>query len=279
MKFSLFIVAIALMGCSTHKGQRHIASEPGDFVVRTIQQEIGNDYHEPGQGFHDYVYGTSAVMKDLFAGQTAGESDASMTMPSPDVPEGLVGDLKLKRVFLYISSKGSKNYYQRLFNGSKAPGVSAYESFQMSLNGVDILKYQKSKPVSKSRSFMYVIITDKVSETKKMLRDHPVLGDLITSIYQMKSGLVVETGDLIAKEKFGATVANEAENFEKLGVKMFDQCTEATCLDLSGENVNLLPLGKDELKFHAKIKSKKIAETSKVDGFVEFELKVQLDGI
>lgn len=280
MKLSLFIVTLALMGCSTHHGQRKIASEPGDLITRKIQKEISSERFTSQEGLEAFASGTSMVLSDLFSGMTMGESDASVSITAPEISENLVADLKLKRAFFYVKPQKAKTRFHQLIIGKPVATINGMDGLKVSVNDVEILKYQKTKKTQRFEGSVFVVSTEKKSEARRYFRDHTVLGDSIKSISQIQSGLVIEViDDVIANERFKEVVSSEFEAMEKMGIKEIDMCSEMNCLDLSAEEVNLLTLGKGELKFHATVKNKKMPESSKFDGFVEFELKMQLDGV
>lgn len=280
MKLSLFLVTLALMGCSTHHGQRKIASEPGDLITRKIQKEISSERFTSDEGLEAFASGASMVLSDLFSGMVMGESDASISIAAPAIPEDMVADLKLKRAFFYVKMKKPKSTMQQMLLGKTISSMNAIDGLQISLNDVEILKYKKSKKTQQYKGSIFVVNTEKKSEARKFFRDHADIGDYIKSISQMKSGLVIEViDDVIANEKFKEVVTSQAEAMESMGIKEIEMCSELNCLDLSAEEVNLLTLGKEELKFHATVKNKKMPDRSQFDGFVEFELKMQLDGV
>lgn len=281
MKLSLFIVTLALMGCSTHHGHRKIASEPGDLITRKIQKEIGShDERLSGGGVEVYVDGTATLLEYMFAGGPLEKSEVGFSLDKPSIPEGMIADLKLKRAFIYVKPHKAKNRFHQVIIGKPNASINGLDSLKITVNDVEILKFQKSKTNKSVGGAIYVISTEKIPQARRFLRDHAVIGETIKSIYQMKSGLAVEViDDVVANEKFKEALTSEAESLDKVGIKEIDQCNEKNCLDLSGEEVNLLTLGKEDLKFKATVKSKKMPDEMNVDGFVEFELKMQLDGV
>lgn len=146
-----------------------------------------------------------------------------------------------------------------------------------------ILKYDQQHKEryikNDTNGVMYIVHTKKPAETKRYLTKHPKFRGFFKQIQMLNETLVVELKkDPVIEESLKVTISEEADLLEEFKIDLIEECTENTCLDLKVPDVDLLPLitKGNAIKVDAYINANKAPDSFQLEGFMEFEMKLQL---
>lgn len=129
------------------------------------------------------------------------------------------------------------------------------------------------------RGQIFIINTTTPAETRKFLRDHPQLEDVIVRTHILNKSVLVELKkDVVMEERFKTLLEEESVFLEKLGVEFIEACQPQTCFDFKVSHLNLLPvlLKGNAITIDAFIEAGKAPESFQLKGFIEAEVKMNL---
>lgn len=126
---------------------------------------------------------------------------------------------------------------------------------------------------------IFIINTTTPAETRKYLRDHYRLQDIIKRTHILNKSILVEIKkDLLSEEVFKSVLSDESSYLESLGVQFIEACNPKTCFDFNVSELNLLPilLKGNAITIDAFIEAGKVPESFQLKGFIEADVKMNL---
>lgn len=291
MKKSIFFLVLVLLasGCgkkseikSQVEARKLCDGEHCTFpVVIPLSDKSISSFTSPISEINPFFRGFVGSIMNLGASMGAGKTRLTLTQPIPEIPEGDLVSIKVKRIFFFIEPNAQNenfNFLRRLAvkvssanierdNPSWAPAVesdsmsnddlsffgSLFESkrerhaddWDKKTPGLLLIKYneknQKESFKANDIGIMQIIPTNKPNATRMYLVEN--YSEFFTRIHMLSKSIIVELkNDPVIQETFKTKLNADSLKLAELEIGDINPCRDNVCMDLKVPAENLLPI-------------------------------------
>lgn len=250
-------------------------------VVVPLSDKAIASFTSPVAGINPLFRGFVSSIMNLGASMGAGKTRLTLTQPIPEIPEGYLASIKIKRIFFFIETNGKKENFEFLRklavkvsstniekdNPSWEPAVETdsmdgkelsffsslfpskrdrhAQEWEDSTSGLMLIKYNEDQKAESLKGdevgTINIIQTEKPNATRKYLEDN--YGQYFSRIHTLSKSIIVEfKKDPVLEEMFKSRLAADAVKVEELGIGDINPCRDNVCMDLQVPNINLIPM-------------------------------------
>jgi hypothetical protein len=250
-------------------------------VVVPLSDKAISSFTSPVAGINPLFRGFVGSIMNLGASMGAGKTRLTLTQPIPEIPDGYLASIKIKRIFFFIEAKGKKENFEFLRklavkvsstnieqdNPSWEPAVESDTMDDNDLNffsslfpkkrdrhaqqwdektsGLLLIKYNENHKAESLKGdevgTINIIQTEKPNATRKYLETN--YSNYFARIHTLSNSIVVEfKKDSVLEEMFKSRLEADSLKIHELGIGDINPCRDNICMDLQVPNVNLIPM-------------------------------------
>jgi len=288
MKKSILLICLVLLGSScgqksSIKSDVNAKSLGTTFpIVVPLSDKAISSFQSPFSNLNPIFRGFVNSIANLGASMGAGKRRLTLTQPIPEIPDGYLTSIKIKRIFFFIDTDEKKEDFQFLRKLSVKISSTNIESDNPSwepevetsaLNEnpfssfIELFKFQRDRLAqewAKNTPGLLFIEYDQ-QQQEKSLKGKKEVGTMViiqtenpnatrkyldkeykryfTRIHTLTKSILVEfKKDPVMEEMFKTRLAADAQKVEELGIGEINPCSENVCMDLQVPGDNLLPI-------------------------------------
>ena len=291
MKKSALLLGLILLASScgqkstikTHVEARALGD--GEFitfpVVVPLSEKAISSYDSPLGDMNPLFRGFVGSIMNLGASMGAGKTRLTLTQPIPEIPDGYLASIKIKRIFFFIEGDNKTenfdflrklavkvsattiekdhdsweplvetdsfddnelSYWSSLFPRKRDRNAQDWEK---NAPGLLLIKYDQEHKeqslIGDEVGAINIIQTEKPNATRKHLEDN--YKGYFTRIHTLSKSILIEfKKDPVVEELFKTRLYADELKMEELKIGKINPCSNNVCMDLKVPDTNLIPI-------------------------------------
>jgi hypothetical protein len=254
-------------------------------VVIPLSEKSIATFKSPVGDMNPLFRGFASSLMNLGASMGAGKTRVTLTQPLPEIPDGYLASIKIKRIFFFIEKVSDKSenfdFLRKLAVKVKATTINRdnptwepiVDTGSMSNNelsffaslfpsrrnrhaqdweknspGLLLIKYNEDHRAQSLKG--NEVGTINIIQTDKPNATRKYLeeqyGAYFSRIHTLSKSIIVEfKKDPVLEEMFKTRLSNDALKVEELGIGEINPCSNNVCMDLKVPDVDLIPMLKE----------------------------------